>query len=166
MRGFCSIVRLVIPVPSDDILQICSLSQVTDDLVDKVRTLLKSFSIRGVLQGGRHRVSFHDWAVAIASMAWGQSGSVNRGGVLQAVLNYFERVLTNVDELVRTFFCRENFVITLCSKTICCRSKKRWSVDDYLVSLLKDRDESNTLVVMFVISPQYNKKVFVSLFAE
>lgn len=50
-RRFCRISGFGAPVPSDDTLQICSESNVTENLVDNVGILLKVVCIRGVLCG-------------------------------------------------------------------------------------------------------------------
>lgn len=103
-------------------------------------------------------MSFCDWAIVVASMAWDWNGPVNRYGVLQVIKDCFMRMLTNINDLVGFLLCWEQVTATLSSGKLCCRSKKRWYVEEYLVSLLKDRDKSNMLFyASFIAALQKNR---------
>lgn len=73
---------------------------------------------------------------------------------------FFTCVFTKVNNMTWALFCREQFIINVCCGMFRCGLGKPWSVKEYLVFLLKDRGKSNALVVMLLISPMCNKKVF------
>lgn len=85
-------------------------------------------------------------------MIWSQTGSGNRDGVFEAVLDYFEHVFTNIKNMIRFLPRREEFATILSSRTLCCKSEKQWSVEEHLVSFVMDSGKYNTLVVILPIS--------------
>lgn len=166
MKTFCSVVNFGVSVPSDDTPHICSISYVHDDLVDSVCTLLRPDSIGKFFCERRCIVFLRDWAVTVASTAWGQRCFMNWGDVPRAVLDYFKRSLTNINHFVKALLRMKQFIVTLSWGTLCYRLWKPLSVEEYLVSIVNHRDEANTLFVVLLIPRLCHTNVLVDLLTE